>query len=102
MEKSASKWIQAVWEREKEKEYTSVKREAQEVMQEIGSRIDFEEGKVTLEGERLDISWKDIWKSVKKVIKKETEIQRKEHYRQKELQSEVYMKQHESCNMWLK
>ena len=71
-------------------------------MQEIGSRIDFEEGKVTLEGGRLDKSWKETWKSVKKVIKKGTEIQRKEHYRQKELQDEVYRKRHESCNMWLK
>ena len=46
MAMSQSEWIQAAWEREPEKEYTSIKREAQEAMIEIGLVIDFEEGKV--------------------------------------------------------
>ena len=37
--------------------------------QEIGSMIDFEEGKVILEGETLNKSWKETWKSVKRDIK---------------------------------
>ena len=65
-----SKWIQAAWERETEKEYTSIKREAQEAMIEIGFAIDFEEGKVILEGERLDKPWRETWRSVKKIFKK--------------------------------
>ena len=59
MAKSQSEWIQAAWERETEKEYTSIKREAQDAMIEIGLAIDFEEGKVILEGERLDKQWKE-------------------------------------------
>ena len=102
MAMSQSQWIQAAWERETEKEYTSIKREAQEAMKEIGLAIDFEEGKVILEGEKLDKPWKETWRSVKKIFKKGIEKQRKDHYKQKQLQSEVYRIQHESCHMWLK
>ena len=70
MAMSRSQWIQAAWEREAEKEYTSIKREAQEAMIEIGLAIDFEEGKVILGGERLDKPWKETWRSVKKIFKK--------------------------------
>ena len=104
MAMSQSEWIQAAWERETEKEYTSIRREAQEAMieLEIGLVIDFEEGKVILEGERLDKPWKETWRSVKKIFKKGIEKQRKDQYKQKQLQSAVYRIQHESCNMWLK
>ena len=37
-----------------------------------------------------------------KIFKKGIEKQRKDHYKQKQLQSEVYRIQHESRNMWLK
>ena len=70
MAMSQSEWIQAARERETEKEYTSIKREAQEAMIEIGLAIDFEEGKVILEGERLDKPWKETWRSVKRFSKK--------------------------------
>ena len=71
-------------------------------MTEIGLAIDFEEGKVILERERLDKPWKETWRSVKKIFKNLIEKQRKDHCKQKQLQSEVYRIQHESCNMWLK
>ena len=77
MAMSQSEWIQAAWERETEKEYTSIKREAQEAMIEIGLAIDFEEGEVILEGERLDKPWKETWRSVKKIFNKGIERQRK-------------------------
>ena len=70
MAMSQSEWIQAAWERETEKEYTSIKREAQEAMIEVGMATDFEEGKVILEGERLDKPWKETWRSVKKDFQK--------------------------------
>ena len=89
--------------KEKQKRNTHrLKEKAQEAMIEIGLAIDFEEGKVILEGERLDKPWKETWRSVKKIFKKGIEKQRKDHYKQKQLQSEVYRIQHESCNMWLK
>ena len=37
-----------------------------------------------------------------KDFQKGIEKQRKDHYKQKQLQSEVYRIQHEPCNMWLK
>ena len=85
MAMSQSEWIQAAWERETEKEYASIKREAQEAMIEIGMAIDFEEGKMTLEGERLDKPWKETWRSVKKIFKKGIEKQKNDHYKQRQL-----------------
>ena len=71
MAMSQSQWIQAAWERETEKEYTSIKREAQEAMIEIGLAIDFEEGKVILEGERLDKPWKGLGEVSKRFSKRD-------------------------------
>ena len=68
----------------------------------LGKRIEFEEGNVILEGERLEGTWKETWGKVKKIIKKETESNMKDSYRKKELQSELYRKQHDEYNMWLK
>ena len=39
---------------------------------------------------------------MKKIIKKETEWNKKDSYRKKELQSELYRKQQDECNVWLK
>ena len=89
MAMSQSEWIQAAWERETEKEYTSIKGEALEAMIEVGLAIDFEEEKVISERERLDKPWKETWRSVKKIFRKGIEKQRKDHYKQKQFQSEV-------------
>ena len=62
MEKSESPWKQEkIWDREKEKEYISIWREAQEAMLGLGKRIEFDGGNVTLEGERLEDTWKETW-----------------------------------------
>ena len=84
MEKSESPWIQVPWEREKEK--------AQEAMLGLGNRIEFDGGNVILEGERLEGTRKEAWGKVRKIIKKETESNRINSYRKKELQSESYRK----------
>ena len=74
----------------------------------LGKRIEFDGGNVIPKGERLEGTWKETgtwkktWGKVKKIIKKETESNRKDSYRKKELQSEFYRKQHDECNMWLK
>ena len=68
----------------------------------LGKRIEFDGGNVILEGERLEGTSKETWGKVKKIMKKVRESNRKDSYRKKELQSELYIKQHDECNMWLK
>ena len=68
----------------------------------LGKRTEFDGGNVIPEGERLEGTWKETWGKVKKVTKKETESNRKDSYRKKELQSELYRKKYDECNMWLK
>ena len=49
----------------------------------------------------LEICKRNLGKG-EKSIKKETESNRKDSYRKKELQNELYRKQYDECNMWLK
>ena len=87
MEKSETPWIQVACDREKEKEYISIWREAQEAMLGLGKTIESDGGNVMLEGERLEGTWKETWGKVKKIIKKETKSNRKDSYWKKELQT---------------
>ena len=66
MEKSESPWIQVAWDREKEKEYISIWRQAQKAMLGLGRRIEFDGRNIILEGERLEGTWKETWGKVKK------------------------------------
>ena len=52
-------------------------------------------------GKILDKAWKQAWKLVKSCFKKGTRAKRKEDYHQKEMQSEIYKKQDQKCNIWL-
>ena len=52
MEKSESPWMQVAWKREREKEYISIWREAQEVMLGLGKRIEFDGGNVSSRGRK--------------------------------------------------
>ena len=102
MEKSPSKWIQVAWEREKSKEYVSVKRETQDFMNDIGYPIVLEDGEITVKGDQLEGSWKQCWQKVKVIIKKETEKKIIEEYKQKPMQSSCYINQEPECHMWLR
>ena len=44
----------------------------------LGKRTEFDGGNVIQEGERLEDTWKETWGKVKKIIKKETESNRKD------------------------
>ena len=70
-------------------------------MRGLGKRIEFDGGNVILEREGLEGTWKETWGKVEKIVKKETESNMKDSYRKKELQSELYRKQYDECNMWL-
>ena len=72
MEKSESPWIQVAWDREKEKEYISKWREAQEAVLGLGKRIEFDGGIVILEGERLEGTSKETWGKVRKSSRRQS------------------------------
>ena len=59
MSKSESPWIQVAWDKEKEKEYISIWRDAQEAMLGLGKIIEFDGENVILEGETLKSTWKE-------------------------------------------
>eukprot|EP00112_Aurelia_sp_Birch-Aquarium-sp1_P016079 Seg361.9 transcript_id=Seg361.9/GoldUCD/mRNA.D3Y31 product="hypothetical protein" protein_id=Seg361.9/GoldUCD/D3Y31 len=91
MGKSNNKWIQAAWQREKTKENNAIVGEAVKAMMEIDKTLEFVENNVSLEGEVLELEWKPTWKKVKAELKKGVEKKRKETYKQKELQSDIYI-----------
>ena len=97
-------WINAAWSSRSEtmKESNSIKDEAIGTIKAVGKTLDFEEESVILEGEKINGDWKQIWTKVKRCLKKGVEERRREVYYQKEMQSAVYKKQDQQCNLWLK
>ena len=62
----------------------------------------FEEDSIFLHGERIEKNWKLTWKAIKARLKKAVEQRRKEKYLEKQMQSEIFRKQDENCNIWLR
>ena len=83
MATSHNPWIRKAWLNEVKKEYTSIKRTAEEVMQEIGERIEFDEGEVKLNGRRIEGNWKEAWKGLKVKLKKSRQVKRLEEFGKK-------------------
>ena len=100
--KSSNKWIQAAWRRENKKESNAIIDEAVNSMMDIDRDFEFVGNNVRLMGEVLELDWKATWKRVKQELKRGTQLKRKENYRQKELQSDIYGKQEQECHLWLK
>ena len=98
---SESIWIKAAWRSETMKESNSIKDEAIGTMKAIGKTLDFEGESEILEGEKINGDWKQIWTKVKTCLKKGVEERRREVYYQKEMQSAIYKKQNQQCNLWL-
>ena len=100
MTMSRSRWIEVAWRREQENEYCSVKREAEDalVLREVMEEVNFACGKIKLNGEQLQGTWKDAWKKLKVLLKSKFEERRVEKYNEKQLQSEIYRGQDERCN----
>ena len=89
------------WLREHRNEYCSVKREAEDAMREALEKVNFACGKIELNEEQLQGTWKDVWKKLKMLLKSKTEERRIEEYQEKRLQSEIYLGQDGRCNQWL-
>ena len=98
---SANIWIKATWRSETMKESSSIKDEAIGTIKAVGKTLDFEGESVILEGEKINGDWKQIWTKVKTCLKKGVEERRREVCYQKEMQSTVYKKQDQQCNLWL-
>ena len=102
MVKSSNKWIKAEWKRELLKETNSIKDEAITLMYAVRMVLDFEEDCILLDGERIEKDWKLTWRALKARLKKGIEQKRREEYLDKQMQSEIFRKQNESCNLWLR
>ena len=94
-------WIKAAWRSETMKESNSIKGEAIGTMKAVGKTLYFKGESVILEGEKINGDWKQIWTKVKTCFKKGVEERRQEVYYQKEMQSAIYKKQNQQCNLWL-
>ena len=70
-------------------------------MREALEEGNFASGKIELNGEQLQGTWKDVWKKLKMLLKSKTEERRIEEYQEKRLQSEIYLGQDGRCNQWL-
>ena len=64
--------------------------------------LDFEEDCILLEGEKIEKDWKLTWRVIKARLKKSDEQKRREEYLDKKMQSEIFRKQDEGCNLWLR
>ena len=101
MVKSENIWIKAAWRSDTMKESNSIKGEAIETMKAVGKTLEFEGESVILKGEKINGDWKQIRTKVKTYLKKGVEERRREVYYQKEMQSAIYKKQNQQCNLWL-
>ena len=90
---SINSWIQAAWRREMMKEENAIVREAVKIMEDVGVRIQFEEGSILIDGEVIEGGWKPAWRSLKEKREKGAKARRVESYQAKEQQSKVYSEQ---------
>ena len=98
---SDNRWIKEAWKQERRKDCNSVKDEVLLTIQTKGKRIQFKGEDMKLERKILDREFKPKQKQVKKCFKKGSKEKRLEQYRKKEMESEIYKKQDEKCNIWL-
>ena len=101
MKLSQSPWMKEVWRREEEKEFWSVKKEAENALKQVGQELVLSERQVKLNEEVLDGDWKEVYDKVKKCFKTETRKKRIETYNGKEMQSEVWRGQDAVCHTWM-
>ena len=94
-------WIRAAWRREMMKEENAIVTEAVKIMEDVGFRIQFEEGSISINGEVIEGGWKPAWRRLKEKWKKGVKARRIESYQAKEQQSKVYSEPGKECRLWL-
>ena len=95
---STSSWIRAAWRREIMKEENAIVTEAVKTMEDVGVRIQFEEGSILIDGEVIEGGGKPAWRRLKEQPKEGVKA-RTESYRAKEQQSKVYSEQEKECHL---
>ena len=68
---STNSWIRAAWRRERMKEENAIVTEAVKIMEDVGVRIQSEEGSILIDGDVIEGGWKPAWRSLKENGKKE-------------------------------
>ena len=68
---STNSWIRAAWRRKMMKEENAIVTEAVKIMEDVGVRIQFEEGSILIDGEVPEGGWKPAGRSLKEKRKKE-------------------------------
>ena len=101
MAASSNEWIQASWKNEFLKEQTSLRKEAESVMQKFDIQVEFKIGSIVIENEERT-NWKECWKKLKEMIKEGQRKAKFEALKEKKMQSEIPSKfDREDCQ-WLK
>ena len=90
---STNRWIRAAWRREMMKEENAIVTEVVKTIEDVGVRIQFEEGSISIDGEVTEGGWKPAWGRLKDKWKKGVKARRTESYQTKEQQSKVYCEQ---------
>ena len=72
---STNSLIRAAWRREMMKEENAIVMEAVKIMEDVGVRIQFEEGSILIDGEVTEGGWKPVWRSLKEKRKKEWKLE---------------------------
>ena len=98
---STNSWIRAAWRREMMKKENAIVTEAVKIMEDVGVRIPFEEGSISIDGQVIEGGWKPAWRSMKEKRKKGVKAKRIESYQAKEQQSKAYNEQEKECHLWL-
>ena len=80
----------------------SIKKKAITSMHAVGTIIDSENTCILLGEERIEKDWKPTWKVIKARLKKSFEEKRKEKYLEKQMQGDIFWKQNERYNLWLR
>ena len=62
MVKSTSQWIRTAWESECAIQYSSIRRDAEVAMREIGRALELRGNEIVCDGECLAADWKKCWK----------------------------------------
>ena len=96
---STNSWIRAAWRSEMMKEENAIVTEAVKIMEDVGVRIQIEEGSILIDGEVIEGGWKPTWRSLKEKRKKGVKARRVESYQAKQQQSKVYSEQEKECHL---
>ena len=93
--------INAAWEYNHGKEFTSIKRDAEEVMNKVLEDVEFGIGSVRIRSEHHK-NWRAVWKTLKKMINDGTKLNKVDSCRTKVLQSEIPLGFDKGDYVWLR